>query len=220
MWRFHVIALLTPWHFHSQYPIETHLRAWNDNVQGLRIDSHNRFSLHFKAWWYIRWWGKWSLSHAAGSQPWKWIHLQMYEVIAEVVCLLIPFSIACYHKSSGCLLCVEKLNECVSHTQDEILRAERVPSVEAGRKRAVAESRGLQCSKTGADHTSFLVPPKQHYIMVKRGERRSWETCLDHALWNFSTLSEKMEVLFFGFFFFFFFYHFILYWAIAFAMLW
>ena len=84
----------------------------------------------------------------------------MYEVIAEVVCLLIPFSIACYHKSSGSLLCVEKLNECVSHTQVEVLRADRVPSVEAGRKRAVADSGGLQCSKTGAGHTSFLVPPK------------------------------------------------------------
>ena len=45
-------------------------------------------------------------------------------------------------------------------------------------------------------------PPKQRYIMAKRWERRSWETCLDHALWNFSTLSEKMEVLCFGFFFF------------------
>ena len=84
----------------------------------------------------------------------------MYEVIAEVVCLLIPFSIACYHKSSGSLLCVEKLNECVSHTEDEIPRSDSVPSMEAGRERAVADGRGLQCSKTGAGHTSFLVPLK------------------------------------------------------------
>ena len=84
----------------------------------------------------------------------------MYEVVAEVVCLLIPFSIPCYHKSSGSLLCVEKLNECVSHTEDEIPRADRVPSVEAGGERAVADSGGLQCSQTGAGHTSILVLPK------------------------------------------------------------
>ena len=189
VWCFHVIALLTPWHFHSQYPIEIHLRAWNDNGQGLQIDSHNRFSLHFKAWWYIRWWGKWSLSHEAGSQPWKWIHLQMYEVIAEVVCLLIPFSIACYHKSSGSLLCVEKLNECVSHTEDEIPRSDSVPSMEAGRERAVADGRGLQCSKTGAGHTSFSglsLPPLGHNIMLLWGALR--KKCGQHQFWSIAGL--------------------------------
>lgn len=93
----------------------------------------------------------------------------MYEVIAEVVCLLISFSIACYFKSSGSLLCVEKLNECVSHTEDEILRPDRVPFKWKLKENIMADSGGLHVPKTGAGHT-FLVPPKQHYIIAKAGE--------------------------------------------------
>lgn len=172
VWCFHAIALLTPWHFHSQYPIEIHLRAWNDNGQGLRIDSHNRFSLHFKAWWYIRWCGKWSFV-TWSRQPAMEVNPSANVRSLQVVCLLISFSIACYHKSSGSLLCVEKLNECVSHIEDEIPRSDRVPSRKLKEKEQWQQTvRGLQCSKTGAGHTSFLVPSKSNIILcTKVGEK-------------------------------------------------